>query len=75
MYYFCLEHSGRGRKAKNEDSNEHQITPNVIHKKRAAIESKHLQILLCSILFSYLLKYHLSNLQREIMKDRYLMEQ
>lgn len=42
MYYFCLEHSGRGRKAKNEDSNEHQITPNVIHKKRAAIESRHL---------------------------------
>lgn len=42
MYYFCLEHSGRGRKAKNEDSNEHQITPNVMHKKRAAIESRHL---------------------------------
>lgn len=34
------EHSGRGRKAKNEDSNEHQITPNVIHKKRAAIEKR-----------------------------------
>lgn len=41
-YYFCLEHSGRGRKAKNEDTNEHQITPNVTHKKRAAIESRHL---------------------------------
>lgn len=40
--YFCLEHSGRGRKAKNEDSNEHQMTPNVTHKKRAAIESRHL---------------------------------
>lgn len=38
---FFLEH-GRGRKAKNEDPNEHQITPNVIHKKRAAIESKYL---------------------------------
>lgn len=34
------EHSGRGRKAKNEDSNEHQISPNVIHKKRAVIEKK-----------------------------------
>lgn len=34
------EHSGRGRKAKNEDSNEHQITPNVMHKKRAAIEKR-----------------------------------
>ncbi|XP_028046922.1 PC4 and SFRS1-interacting protein isoform X2 [Monomorium pharaonis] len=36
------EHSGRGRKAKNEDSNEHQInvTPNVTHKKRAAIEKR-----------------------------------
>ncbi|XP_071581169.1 PC4 and SFRS1-interacting protein isoform X2 [Temnothorax nylanderi] len=33
------EHSGRGRKAKNEDSNEHQITP-VTHKKRAAIEKR-----------------------------------
>ncbi|XP_011703359.1 PREDICTED: PC4 and SFRS1-interacting protein isoform X2 [Wasmannia auropunctata] len=35
-----IEHSGRGRKAKNEDSNEHQITPNVTHKKRAAIEKR-----------------------------------
>ncbi|XP_020292587.1 PC4 and SFRS1-interacting protein isoform X2 [Pseudomyrmex gracilis] len=34
-----IEH-GRGRKAKNEDPNEHQITPNVIHKKRAAIEKR-----------------------------------
>ncbi|XP_011875497.1 PREDICTED: PC4 and SFRS1-interacting protein [Vollenhovia emeryi] len=34
------EHSGRGRKAKNEDSNEHQMTPNVTHKKRAAIEKR-----------------------------------
>ncbi|CAL1688432.1 unnamed protein product [Lasius platythorax] len=34
------EHSGRGRKAKNEDPNEHQITPNVMHKKRAAIEKR-----------------------------------
>lgn len=42
IYYFYLEHSGRGRKAKNEDPNEHQITPNVMHKKRAAIESRHL---------------------------------
>lgn len=33
------EHSGRGRKAKNEDPNEHQ-TPNVMHKKRAAIEKR-----------------------------------
>ncbi|XP_029156339.1 hepatoma-derived growth factor-related protein 2 isoform X2 [Nylanderia fulva] len=31
------EHSGRGRKPKNEDA-EHQITP--IHKKRAAIEKR-----------------------------------
>jgi len=37
----CLEHTGRGRKTKNEDSNEHQMTP-VTHKKRAAIESTHL---------------------------------
>lgn len=34
------EHSGRGRKVKNEDSNEHQITPHVAHKKRTAIEKK-----------------------------------
>ncbi|XP_018396837.1 PREDICTED: PC4 and SFRS1-interacting protein [Cyphomyrmex costatus] len=34
------EHTGRGRKAKNEDSNEHQMTPNVTHKKRAAIEKR-----------------------------------
>lgn len=32
------EHSGRGRKPKNEDTNEHQITP--MHKKRAAIEKR-----------------------------------
>lgn len=32
------EHSGRGRKQKNEDTNEHQITP--MHKKRAAIEKR-----------------------------------
>ncbi|XP_012229688.1 PC4 and SFRS1-interacting protein isoform X2 [Linepithema humile] len=35
-----IEHSGRGRKPKNEDSNEHQTTPNVMHKKRAAIEKR-----------------------------------
>lgn len=34
------EHSGRGRKVKSEDSNEHQITPNIMHKKRAAIEKR-----------------------------------
>ncbi|KYN08852.1 PREDICTED: PC4 and SFRS1-interacting protein [Trachymyrmex cornetzi] len=34
-----IEHTGRGRKTKNEDSNEHQMTP-VTHKKRAAIEKR-----------------------------------
>ncbi|KAL0107954.1 hypothetical protein PUN28_014897 [Cardiocondyla obscurior] len=40
------EHSGRGRRAKNEEPSEHQITPNVTHKKRAAIEKKNNEDLL-----------------------------
>lgn len=38
-YYFYLEHSGRGRKPKTDDSSDQS---NVIPKKRAAVESKHI---------------------------------